>query len=230
MKLSVLLVIVLAAFVSAAPAAPLCIAGGTMASYEALGSGGCVIGDKLFSDFKYGSTVQGAGVAVLDTQVFLTPVVTDIYNPGPGIIFSSANWVLSASGVDSLVDSSILFTVTVLSGEKNMEDGTLTLSSFTPSGTGLADLTETISPSSIQLQVDSGGPLVSHAYFPSTNTVSVAKDLFLFVPAGEPGSGSIQVNSFEEDFSEAPEPMSMVLIGSGLLGLGFWRRRVVRRG
>src|SRR5271169_4216814 len=106
MKLSVLLAICLAVFVSTATAAPLCSAGGTMASYEALGAGGCVIGDKLFSNFIYGSTAQGAGVAVPDTQVFLTPVVADPYNPGPGIIFSSASWILSASGVDSFIDSS----------------------------------------------------------------------------------------------------------------------------
>jgi hypothetical protein len=230
MKLSILLVLVLGAFVSVAPAAPLCVAGGTMASYEALGAGGCVIGDKLFSNFGYGSTVQGAGIPVLDSQVFLTPVIADVYNPGPGIVFSSANWVVSASGVDSLVDSSIFFSVSVLSGEPNMEDGTLTLSSFTVTGTGVADISETIGPSSTQLQVDSGGPFASHAYFPSTNTVTVAKDLFLFVAAGEPGSGFIQVNSFEEDFSETPEPVSVLLIGSGLLGLGLWRRRSIRRG
>jgi hypothetical protein len=231
MKLSILLIMVLTAFVSVAPAAPLC-AGGTMASYEALGSGGCVIGDKLFSNFKYGSTALGAGIAVLDTQILLTPVVADIYNPGAGIIFSSDNWVLSASEVDSMIDSSILFTVTVLSGEKNMEDGTLTLlSAPKPIGTGVvADLTETINPAGIQLHVAAAGSWVSHDYFPITNTVSVAKDLFLYVPAGAPGSGFAQINSFEEDFSEAPEPVSGVLIGSGLLGLGLWRRRAASRG
>src|SRR5260370_17713210 len=90
MKLSVLLVITVAAFVSAASAAPLCVAGGTMASYEVLGAGGCVIGDKLFSNFVYGSTGHGNGVAVADTAVFLTPVNIGGLNPVPGIVFSGA--------------------------------------------------------------------------------------------------------------------------------------------
>ena len=66
-----------------------------MASYEALGAGGCVIGDKLFSNFVYGSTAHGTGVAVADTAVFLTPVNIDGVNPGPGIVFSSTDWVVS---------------------------------------------------------------------------------------------------------------------------------------
>ena len=97
MKVSVLLAISLAVFVSAASAAPLCVRGGTMASYEALGAGGCVIGDKLFSNFVYGSTAHGTGVAVPDTAVFLTPVERHGVNPGPGIVFSSSGWSSSLS-------------------------------------------------------------------------------------------------------------------------------------
>ena len=162
MKVSVLLAISLAAFVGAASAAPLCVAGGTMASYEDLGSGGCVIGDKLFSNFVYLSTGHGTGVAAPDTAVFLTPVNSTGVNPGPGIVFSSDAWVVpSASSVRSLVDSSIAFTVTVIDGPLLIEGGTLTLSSFSTGGTGVVDITETISPAGLKLQVDRNGPLIS---------------------------------------------------------------------
>ena len=227
MKLSILLAITLAIFVSAASAAPLCVSGGTMASYEALGSGGCVIGNTLFSNFIYLNTFSGTGVAVPDTTVFLTPV-GDTLNPG--IVFSSNGWTIPSGSPtdDSLVDSTIKFTVSVMDGTSLLEDGTLTLTSYAVSGTGFADITETIKPSSVQLQVDSGGPFVSHQYFPPTNSVSVLKDLVVAVPQGSIGTASI--GSFEEDFSEAPEPVSAVLIGSGLLGLGLWRRRAASRG
>src|SRR5258708_8332607 len=86
MKLSVLLAICLAVFVSAASAAPLCVAGGTMASYEALGAGGCVIGDKLFSNFVYGSTRPGTGVAVGGKPGFLTPVNAGGPHPRPSLL------------------------------------------------------------------------------------------------------------------------------------------------
>jgi hypothetical protein len=225
MKLSVLLAITLV-FVSAASAAPLCVAGGTMASYKSLGSGGCTIGNALFSNFIYLSTASGTGAVVPDTAVFLTPA-GDTFNPG--IVFSTTGWTIPSGSLtdDSLVDSTIKFTVSILDGTSTLEDGTLTLSSYAVSGTGFADITETIKPSSIQLQVDSGGPFVSHLYFPPTNSVSVLKDLVVAVPQGSTGTASISM--FEEDFSEAPEPVSTVLIGSGLLGLGLWRRRAVRR-
>src|ERR1700757_2498920 len=128
MKLSVLLAICLAVFVSAASAAPLCIAGGTMASYEALGAGGCVIGDKLFSNFVYGSTGHGTGVAVADNAVFLTPVNIGGLKPGPGIVFSSSGWVVPSASptTNSFVDSSIKFTVTVVNSPLFIEGGTLT--------------------------------------------------------------------------------------------------------
>ena len=235
MKLSVLLVITVAAFVSAASAAPLCVTGGTMASYEALGAGGCVIGDKLFSNFVYGSTGHGTGVAVGDTAVFLTPVNAGGLNPGPGFVFSSSGWVVPSASptTNSFVDSSIAFTVTVVGSPLLIQGGTLTLSSYSTTGTGITDITETINPAGVQLQVDGNGPFVSQKSFAPTTTVSVLKDLLVAVPILGTGNGGFaQINSFEEDFNqtEAPEPVSTLLIGSGLLGLGLWRRRAVRRG
>jgi hypothetical protein len=230
MRLLVIWAMTSAAFVGSASAAPLCISGGTMASYAALGVGGCQIGDKLFSNFIYGSTGHGTGVAVAASAVFLTPVGAGTFNPGPGIIFSSAGWIVPSGSptTNSFVDSSIGFDVTVIGGFPIMEDGTLTLSSFAVSGSGLADITETINPAGIQLQVDSqNGPLVSHGFFPNTNHVSVLKDLLVTVQANT--TGSTQIFSFEEDFSQVPEPVGSALLGSGLLALGVWRRRVSQR-
>jgi hypothetical protein len=100
----------------------------------------------------------------------------------------------------------------------------VTMSSFATPGAGLADITETINPAGIQLQVDSqSGPLVSHGFFPNTNRVSVLKDVLVTVQQG--ATGSAQVFSFREDFSQIPEPVDSALVGSGLLALGFWRRR-----
>jgi hypothetical protein len=229
MKLTVLLATIVVVFASAGQAAPLCVSGGTMASYEALGAGGCVIGNALFSNFVYGSTAFGSGTAAADTAVFLTPVDA---TQGPGIIFSSTNWSVSADAeLPSLVDSTIKFTVAIIDGSPVIRAGILTLSpSSTSGGTGTGGVGETINPSGLMLQVDINGALVSSQEFPPTNTVSVLKDLRVSVPPGVEGSGFAQINSFEEDFSEAPEPVSAVLIGSGLLGLGLWRRRAVRRG
>jgi hypothetical protein len=230
MKLTVLLATILVAFASAGRATPLCVDGGTMASYEALGAGGCVIGNALFSNFGYGSTAFGNGTKVADTAVVLTPVDG---SGGPGIIFSSDNWFVSPiASMPSQVDSTISFTVTILDGSPLIGAGILTLpsSSWAGRGTGTGDIGETITPSGTQLKVFANGVSVSSKEFPATNTVSVLKDVRVYVPKGVAGPDFAQITSFEEDFSEAPEPVSVVLIGSGLLGLGLWRQRAANRG
>jgi hypothetical protein len=233
MKVLVLLPIVLVVFVSMASATPLCTSGGTMASYVALGGGGCSIGDLLFSNFLYGSTGARNGVAVSAASVFLTPVGSGTFNPG--IIFSSSGWVVpSASPTgNSFVDSSIAFSVSVIGGSPVIDDGTLTLAAFSVSGTGVANITESINPAGIQLQVDSSGPLLSHGSVAPTNSLSVLKDVLIFVPPTSSGAGSGQISSFEEDFSEipstAPEPSSFALLGTGLGGLALAGLRRNRR-
>jgi hypothetical protein len=240
MRLSVLLATVLVAFANIASTAPLCTSLGnsdhvaTMADYVAQSSVGCIIGDKLFSNFLYIGTAFGTGVVAPDTQVYLTPVGADTYNPG--IVFSSNGWVVpgAAPGVNSYVDATIGFTVTVLNGGHLIEDASMTLSSFATAGTARANIGETVTPGgaqgSLNLAVDSAGALVSHQYFTPTDTVTVLKDLILAAPPSAFGSGSAQITSFAENFSEIPEPVGAVLIGSGLLALGIWRRRVSRRG
>ena len=229
MKLSILAV-ALVTFVSAASAAPLCVSGGTLASYQALGSGGCMIGNALFSNFTYTGTALGQGAVVANTQITLTPAGSGTLNPGPGIIFASTAWVVPSAknNGDSFVDSVIGFTVSV-TGAPVINDGTLTLSSSSVTGTGTGHISGTINASS--LAVDTGGPSTSHVVFPVTSSVAVSKDLHIDVPQGNPGSGTAQINSFEEDFSQAavPEPVGLALAGSGLLALGFWRRRTSRR-
>jgi hypothetical protein len=231
MKVSVRLAMTLAALVGSASAAPLCTSiGSTMDAYVAQGSIGCTVGDKLFSNFIYGSSSRGNGVSVPSTAVTVTPVNAGTFDPGPGLVFS-ANWsVPSVAAVNSFVDSSIAFDVTVMNpngttpGPPIIEDGYLKLTGFAVSGTGIVDITETISPAGIQLQVDGTGPFVSHKFFAPVSTVHVLKDLLVSVPGGTaPGSASI--TSFEEDFSESPEPVGTILVGSGLLALGVWRRR-----
>jgi hypothetical protein len=227
MKLVVLVATMLVGGAGIASATPLCLSGGTMASYEALGLSGCTIGNLLFSNFVYGSTSHGAP-AVPNTAVFLTTVNAGTYSPGPGIVFTSAGWNLpSASPTTALlIDSSISFDVSAIAGTGVLiDDASMMLLTALATGTGRAGVTETITASPIKLQVDANGALVSHDVFPPVTKVSVLKDLLVTIPRGTPGSGSAFVGSFEENFSEVPEPVGAILIGSGLLALGIWRRR-----
>jgi hypothetical protein len=237
MKLLVLLAGMLVAFVGVASAIPLCTSIGvespaTVADYVALGSynpqtgtGGCQVGDKIFSDFIYDSTSNILNGAVPAGNVNVTLDTSNAYNPG--LIFSSIGWVVPAASSTPLsVDSSVSFIVTVLTGGHLIDDASLTLVSSTFSGSGSGSITETLA-SGLQLVVRTGGQNVSHVSFAPASSLSVTKDLLITVPGISPDrpSGSAQIFSFEENFSEIPEPAGSVLIGSGLLALGFWRHR-----
>src|ERR1700721_2562025 len=56
------------------PAAPVCIAGGTLASYEALGATGCTIGTQTVEDFTFSVvSSSGSATALTDSEITLTP-------------------------------------------------------------------------------------------------------------------------------------------------------------
>jgi hypothetical protein len=244
MKLSVFLAGTVVAFASMATAAPLCTDIGapdgavtTMADYVALGSTGCQIGDKVFYNFFYSSSFGGTAAAVPASAVFLAPVGADTFNPG---IAFSGEWNVpgASSAGNSFIDTSLGFTVTVLPGGRSIDDASLTLDAFAQTGTGLATIGETVFAADGFTQlggramtVSTNGQRLDDVFFASTGTIQVKKNFFVGVPQCAPtgegcsASGSIAVSSFTENFSEIPEPVGAILIGSGLLALGAWRRR-----
>ena len=228
MKQLVLLMAVMASLCALATAAPLCVAGGTMTSYMALGSSGCEIGDKLFFNFNYAGTAGGAGVAVPSSAVTVTPVNTDPYNPG--LSFASSGWSLSGTRF-ALVDSTIMFSVKTLSGLALIDDTTMTLGQYSTTGTGLANIAETVNPYGIELEVDApSGPFTAHVTFDPISQVNVTKDLLVILPPTGVNSKA-SIASFTETFSQTktPEPYTFGLIGFGLVGVGLLSRRKYKR-
>jgi hypothetical protein len=195
-------------------------------NYTNLGNG-CMVGDKLFFNFSYSPTSSGA-TPPDGTQV---SVVGDSSDPNePGLIFSSSFWSVSATNPtrNVYIDSSFSFTVTTSNLAPLIQDGTLSFANtFSTTGQGDAFIGETLvlaGGGSATLGVDStGGPFTSVTSFAPVPFVTVTKDLQVTVRKGQTGSATI--TSFREGFSEIPEPVSSVLIGSGLLGFAFWRRR-----
>jgi hypothetical protein len=245
MKLSVLFAVVSVAIVKVASASPLCTSLNitTMAEYEALGNydagtntGGCQIGDKIFSDFFYFSTSDGNGNAVLASNVTVTPVGANTNSPG--LNFASNGWTIPGANpsVDSFVDSSLGFMVTVLNGGNSILGAGLTMSpdNLQVGTGGSVTIGETVTLADGftllgTLRVNGATPLESLISFDPTSQLLVSKDLRVGILASGTGGGPTQIGNFTETFPEVPEPVGTALIGSGLLLLGVMRRRA-RRG
>jgi hypothetical protein len=200
---------------------------------------GCQVGDKIFFNFNYSSTAHQA-TAPTNSQVV---IVGDPSNPNePGLIFTApgagGTSLWSVNGSSTLanplyIDSTISFTVAVVGLQPLLIDASLDFDNqFAVTGKGVADIGETIffpsTSTSTTLAVDSfKGPFTSLTTFPNVSFLQVTKDVIVSVPVtvGSVNSGSATITQFREGFSEAPEPVSTVLLTSGLAGLAFLRRR-----
>jgi hypothetical protein len=147
-----------------------------------------------------------------------------------GFQFQSAWNVNNTNGGGELREDSLISFTATGPGITNLElffNGSVT-------GTGSANVTEqyclngtlTNCPGPLgQLSVTNPPPGFSdQVFFAPVQSISVSKDIL--VDTGS-GPGSAMISQVVNNFS-SPEPLSFVLLGSGLLGLGLLRKRIKR--
>jgi hypothetical protein len=214
---------------------PACVVG-TYASYEAL-TNGCVINNLLFSNFTDQESATGTAIALSATGITVTP---DTFSLDEGLGFSAA-WSVATPGS---LDSVLRFTVQTLNGANTLNDIDLSFNGAV-TGNGTSGVTETYCvgstlgtahcPSAIQTIAVSNppggnsGPIVQT--FGATNSLSVAKDISVnsgTAVGGQKSTASITVVDNNYSQTVVPEPMSFVLLGGGLLGIGLLRKRTRR--
>lgn len=227
-----LLVILALAMVvaSVSMANPVCVPDGTLQSYintyTSLATA-CQIGDKLFYGFSF---VPGGGTSATGVQVNAPAGLDGITEVG--ISFNTGGWAVVAGNV---IDAFLGYTVTTLSGQPLIEDATLTIVGTLTGSGGSGTVIETLTPAVAGSPITDSLPVntSNHIDFSTTTvtTLQVMNEIHLVGGAGFAGLSHISV--VENDFSEnvsLPEPLSMVLIGSGLLLFGAARRKQFRRG
>jgi hypothetical protein len=256
-KVSILTVLFLAFAVAQAWAAPVpagCPVGGaSLAAYEALGSVGCQIGDKIFSNFTYVGTSGGTGSTIADTGIFVTtlgpttgldPAAT--FSTDIGLTFT-AGWSIAsgcltapcAAAPANFEDSKIGFIVTVVGGANMLiKDAGVAQTSAGANGTGSsASVTEGGCSAPTPCTPGTWGVLTfvtpgnfsnaaNGTIFAPTGSVQVLKDID--VTAANVVGGFAAMSSVNDTFSQTsavPEPASMMLVGCALFGAGLIRRR-----
>jgi hypothetical protein len=194
------------------------------ASY--MGGFTCVSGNLMFSGFDLHVNVAGSPGASGPTAVKVTPELT---TGNEGFSFR-ANWAGN-------MDTSLSFTVTALVGLITDVHLTMTGGSFGPGS--FANVSESIcrdgnlatcvppngTPGSL-IVPNSVSPISDAIFFSGAHSVQVSKDISVF--AGPNGGANISVVTNTYSQSNVPEPLSLALFGSGLVGLGLMRKRAKR--
>jgi hypothetical protein len=181
----------------------------------------CMTNGLTFSNWSYTDlNVPAANVSVVPQTVL----------GDEGFQFQSAWNVNNTNGGGELREDSLISFTASGSGITNLElffNGSVT-------GTGSASVTEqyclngtlTNCPVPLgQISVTNPPPGFSdQVFFAPVQSISVSKDIL--VDTGS-GVGSAMISQVVNNFS-SPEPLSFVLLGSGLLGLGLLRKRIKR--
>lgn len=233
----------LAALSAVAWGAPACTSG-TYASYQSLGSGGCMVGNEVFSNFGSLSFSGTIGETFPNTDLIVSPtVVTSITGNVDELTFTytslpAGNFSSTVAGVTASEILGYSFMYQVTPSPNPVADIQMT-SELGTTGTGNVSAVKQVNPGGTitQSSVNNGmtdftlPSLVSGLQEPVSGTSAFDVQDAISLQAQ---TGTAQQENFVNLFTEGsaatvtPEPSTTLLIGSGLLCFGLVRRRRAR--
>jgi hypothetical protein len=216
-----LLLLLLFASVSLVVQATPCVQGGTLASYIALGSGGCTFDSLLFNNFGYTNPASGGGISPDATGIDV-----DLVSGTEAGLEFVGTWEAS-SGETS--DGNIGYVVTCQNCQ--IDDLELIMNDGLGLGTGIASVVETAVSSNGTVGLGAASS-PGFSDFSDTLDITPTGSLTMTKDIGASGgsAGVGHVSAVSNLFSTTttttmtPEP-SLMLLCSGLLGLLLMARR-----